>query len=125
MPFALQPLDIVVILVLALILFGPQKLPEIGRGIGKALTEFRKGAREMTQGFTEEVTKPMDASKNKIDPNPASSQPVANASRPAAATPVELVQQAAPSKVFCNQCGAPNPVTAEYCNMCGGKVVIE
>jgi sec-independent protein translocase protein TatA len=118
MPFALQPLDIVVILVLALILFGPQKLPEIGRGIGKGLTEFRKGAREMTQGFTEEVTKPIHGSENKFYPNPA-------ASRPVAAAPIERIQEAVSFKKFCNQCGAPNPAEAQFCDQCGEKVVTE
>ncbi len=35
--------ELVVILVLALILFGPGKLPEVGKAIGKAIGEFKKG----------------------------------------------------------------------------------
>ncbi len=35
--------EIVVILVVALLIFGPKKLPEIGKSIGGAVTEFKKG----------------------------------------------------------------------------------
>jgi len=38
----LGPGEIIVILALALLIFGPKKLPEIGKGIGKALREFNR-----------------------------------------------------------------------------------
>ena len=41
-----------VILVIALIIFGPGKLPDVGKGIGKAIREFRKSS----QGASEEIT---------------------------------------------------------------------
>jgi sec-independent protein translocase protein TatA len=37
-----QPLHMIVILAIALIIFGPGKLPEIGSGIGKGIREFKK-----------------------------------------------------------------------------------
>ncbi len=43
MPFNFEPLDIIIIMVVAIILFGPSRLPEIGHGLGKAIGEFRKG----------------------------------------------------------------------------------
>lgn len=36
------PLEIIVILVAALILFGPKKLPELGRSIGRGIREFKQ-----------------------------------------------------------------------------------
>ncbi len=39
--------ELMVILVIALLVFGPKKLPEMGRSIGKTVTEFRKGISEM------------------------------------------------------------------------------
>jgi len=41
--------EILLILVIALLIFGAAKLPEIGRSLGRALSEFKKG----TQGITE------------------------------------------------------------------------
>jgi len=40
--------EIIVILLIALLLFGPKKLPEIGRTLGKAMRELRKAAREFS-----------------------------------------------------------------------------
>lgn len=53
--FGLQPTHLLIILVVALLLFGPSKLPEIGRAMGKTIREFQSGIREATQGFTEEI----------------------------------------------------------------------
>lgn len=38
------PMELVVILGIVLIIFGPGKLPEVGRSIGKAISEFRKNS---------------------------------------------------------------------------------
>jgi sec-independent protein translocase protein TatA len=43
------------IFLLALLLFGPKKLPEIGRTIGKALTEFRRASSELKSTFENEM----------------------------------------------------------------------
>lgn len=40
-------LDLIVILVIALLIFGPKKLPEMGSAIGKSIKEFRKGMNEL------------------------------------------------------------------------------
>ena len=56
MPFGIQPMHLLVIGIVALLMFGPSRLPELGRGLGRAMTEFRKGAQAMTEGFREEVT---------------------------------------------------------------------
>src|ERR1700739_636178 len=41
--------DLIVILIIALLIFGPKKLPEMGSAIGKSIKEFRKGMNELTQ----------------------------------------------------------------------------
>ena len=43
-----QPMHMLVILVIALIFFGPGKLPELGSGLGKAIREFKKAMAETT-----------------------------------------------------------------------------
>ncbi len=47
--------ETVVIFVLALLLFGPKKLPELGKTIGKALTEFRRASSELKSTFDREM----------------------------------------------------------------------
>ena len=39
--------ELIFLFVIALLIFGPKKLPEMGRSIGKTVTEFRKGISEM------------------------------------------------------------------------------
>lgn len=45
---------LILILVIALIIFGPKKLPEMGRAIGDTLKEFKKSAREIAEDKSEE-----------------------------------------------------------------------
>jgi TatA/E family protein of Tat protein translocase len=48
--------ETVFIFVLALLLFGPKKLPELGKTIGKALTEFRRASNELKSTFDREMS---------------------------------------------------------------------
>jgi TatA/E family protein of Tat protein translocase len=47
--------EMVIIFVVALVLFGPKKLPELGRTIGKAITEFRRASNELKSTFEREM----------------------------------------------------------------------
>jgi len=49
--------DLLVILLVVFIFFGPKKLPEIGKGLGKGIAEFRKAMRGI-QSDIENATKP-------------------------------------------------------------------
>jgi sec-independent protein translocase protein TatA len=92
MPFRIEPLDIVIVLLVALLIFGPSRLPDIGRGLGKAISEFRRGSKEMIEGFSEGIH-----GKEPLAP-----------------------PQPEPAKGnFCVQCGAANPPDARFCNQCG------
>jgi sec-independent protein translocase protein TatA len=70
--FNVGPTELMVILVLALIVFGPKRLPEIGRSIGKGLRELRKAQmdikREIGPGLDESPTNEPEATP----PNTAS-----------------------------------------------------
>ncbi|KAA9021692.1 twin-arginine translocase TatA/TatE family subunit [Niallia endozanthoxylica] len=46
---------LILILILALIIFGPKKLPEIGRAFGQTLREFKKSTRDLTSDVMDEV----------------------------------------------------------------------
>ncbi len=54
MPFGFHGLDLIVILVIALLIFGPKKLPEMGSAIGKSIKEFKKGMNELTAAKEDE-----------------------------------------------------------------------
>lgn len=47
--------EIIVILVIALIVIGPQKLPELARSLGKGLAEFKRATDDFRQGVEEEA----------------------------------------------------------------------
>jgi sec-independent protein translocase protein TatA len=46
---------LILILIIALVIFGPKKLPEIGKAVGHSLKEFKNSARELTSDVTDEV----------------------------------------------------------------------
>lgn len=52
--FGLGITELMVILVIALVIFGPSKLPQIGSGLGKAIRDFKKG---VTGGEDDEADK--------------------------------------------------------------------
>ncbi len=60
--FGFQPTDLIGILIVALLLFGPSRLPQIGRALGSTMREFQNAAREATSGFQEEA-KPSSANR--------------------------------------------------------------
>src|SRR5215471_11980634 len=72
--------EMMFIFVLALILFGPKKLPEIGRQIGKGLAEFKRASREFQSQIEDEVRKlELEADlKNTIEPPISLSNTVAS-----------------------------------------------
>ena len=91
MPFGLQPTHLIIILVVALLIFGPSRLPEIGKAVGKTIREFQTGMKEATQGFTEEIKS--DAPKTDT-------------------------AKTAPSAV-CKSCGKPIQAGVKFCPECG------
>ena len=66
----LGPAELIVILIVALVVFGPRKLPELGKSLGAGLREFRKS----TQGLREELEGSMKAAPT--PPGPASVQTI-------------------------------------------------
>ncbi len=59
--------ELIFILVIALLVFGPKKLPEMGSSIGKSIKEFKKGMSELTSHKEEEVQTPSPASYEAIE----------------------------------------------------------
>ncbi len=57
MPFNLGPAELMVILAIALVVFGPKKLPEIGKGMGNALREFNKARNDFMESLHSETNR--------------------------------------------------------------------
>ena len=90
---------------IALIVFGPQRLPELGAGLGKALREFRKGATELTDTFKEEAAKPSASTPSAtgttyVEPTPAAT------TADTAAKPAESLEPVPPAAH--TESGAPH-----------------
>jgi sec-independent protein translocase protein TatA len=47
--------ELIIIMVIALIIFGPRKLPELGRSLGKSINEFKKASNELRSTLEDEI----------------------------------------------------------------------
>ena len=85
--------EILIILVIALIIFGPRKLPELGKTLGQSLAQFRRASEDFKRQWEDEVA----IERQRIEaPAPA---PVEHASYAAAAsTAGEDIQTSAPEE---------------------------
>ena len=63
MGMGIGPMEVLFVLVIALVIFGPQKLPEMGKSLGKAIREFKSVGSEIQ----DEITKATD--EIDIDPD--------------------------------------------------------
>ena len=55
----------ILILVVALIVFGPQKMPEIGRALGRSIREFKRASEGLTDEIKKEIAKDNEEQNNK------------------------------------------------------------
>ncbi len=63
------PLEIMLILAVALIIFGPAKLPELGRSIGNGLKEFRKATKDLKDSIKFDEKDGINLDENESDKN--------------------------------------------------------
>ncbi|MDQ0220823.1 twin-arginine translocase TatA/TatE family subunit [Peribacillus cavernae] len=54
---------LILILIVALIVFGPSKLPEIGRAVGNSLREFKRATSDLTNDITEDIKEDINKAK--------------------------------------------------------------
>jgi sec-independent protein translocase protein TatA len=97
-PFGMGPMELVVILLVLVMLFGATRLADLGGSLGKGIKEFRSAVKEE-------------------DEPPAHSETTTNAAAQASSGAAEANGTVAAVK--CSSCGALNEIGAKHCNQCG------
>src|SRR6188472_2956951 len=87
MPFNVGPVELIIILVIALLILGPGKLPEVGSAFGKTIREFRKASSDI-QETASVATKPVTEAAAAV--SAAAAAPLSAAAAPAAPAPVPV-----------------------------------
>ncbi|MEH7106557.1 twin-arginine translocase TatA/TatE family subunit [Bacillus sp. JJ1764] len=59
---------LILIFVVALVIFGPNKLPEIGRAFGKSIREFKNATQDIVEDTKEEIIEDIKEAKDSADP---------------------------------------------------------
>jgi len=87
------PLELVIILVLALIILGPGRLPDVGSALGKSIREFRKASSDI-QDATRIDTSPLPPNASAVQATPPPAAPSAAPTTPEAPTVPEAAAPA-------------------------------
>ena len=95
------PVELIIILVIALLILGPGKLPDVGAAVGKSIKEFRKATQDVTDGVNSATAAPTPPV-----------QPVASAAPVVAAAPV-VVAAPAPAPIVESVAPPAAPAPAE------------
>ncbi len=96
----LGPMELIVILAVALLIFGPKNLPKLGKSLGQTVKNVREGM----EGEIEEEPKKAKAVE---------------------ATEVEAESEDEGDVVFCSKCGTKNPASSAFCSKCGNKLTAD
>jgi sec-independent protein translocase protein TatA len=62
--------ELIIILVIALIIFGPRKLPELGKSLGRSLNEFKKASQDLQNTLEQEIKIEEEKEKEAAKPKP-------------------------------------------------------
>ena len=110
MPFNIGPGELIIVLIIALLVVGPGKLPDVGAALGKSIREFRKAATDVKDATSLEAPAAPAASVS-VAAASAAAAPVAAAAVPAAAVSAAAVPvaPAAPASEAAPVSSVPEP----------------
>lgn len=103
---ALQPGHLIVILVIVLLIFGPGKLPELGKAVGDGLRELKK------------ATSNEDKEAAQL---PAAATTTSTAAAP---TPITAAQGPVATNRVCPSCRGVVPAADKFCGNCGASMEV-
>jgi sec-independent protein translocase protein TatA len=103
---ALQPGHLIVILVIVLLIFGPGKLPELGKAVGDGLRELKKATGDNAE--KESATSTTTAA--------------ATTTAPTATAPIGAPNGVAAGTRTCPKCNAAVPLADKFCGVCGNSM---
>jgi sec-independent protein translocase protein TatA len=89
--------ELIIIFVIALIIFGPRKLPELGRSLGKSLAEFKKASNELKSTLEEEIR--LEETRSTFE----ASKAAAEAAKTTAATAPAMAHADAPTMAHADE----------------------
>jgi len=95
--------ELVIIMVIALIIFGPRKLPELGRSIGRSLNEFKKASNELRSTLEEEIR--VEERKEQRAQVSAEQKSAIDAATPVPGSDADLAAHAAPADTVTRNTG--------------------
>lgn len=106
MPFNIQGPELILILIIALIVIGPGKLPDVGAALGRSIREFRKASTDVKEATSLQASTPTQVA---AVPAPA---PVATPAAPASPAAVPAPVPASPAEAAPGPAPDPDPVDA-------------
>ena len=104
MIFGMGPFELLLIVVVVLVIFGPKNLPKIGSALGKTVKNVREGMEEGSEDKSDDNASPIESHDVEVVEDDADAPEVAD------------------ETVFCSQCGAKNAAGAAFCSKCGAKL---
>ena len=111
-PFGLGPMELVIILLVLVLLFGATRIADIGSGLGKGIREFRKNVKDEEEEEAAAAAPPATAAP-----------PPAVHTESVAPTPVSASNGTETlSAVKCASCETLNVATAKFCTNCGAAL---
>ena len=90
MPFNVGPLELIIVLVIALLVIGPKRLPEMGNSLGKTIREFRNASSDVTDAVSlDSESKPAPQQATATPAGAPAVTPATPETQPPAAAPAE------------------------------------